>query len=161
MGRGDPPPLGPSKFATGYGSARTAIFVYWSAPKHKLSRGHCDLIEILLSVKFLLIPFSSSGVHLYQSIRSQGGHLVFLIGSNANNTNLVENVKTFLPVKFRWIPFSGFRKSRQCLSRSGAGRPSCFPDYDRPVKHKLGRERWDLNCFLSSFYETPNWHKLN
>ena len=42
-----------------------------------------------------------------QPIRGQGGHLVFLIGPK--NTNLVEDVKILLPVKFRWIPFSGFR----------------------------------------------------
>ena len=40
-------------------------------------------------------------------IRGQGGHLVFPIGSK--NTNLVEDVEILLPVKFRAIPFSGFR----------------------------------------------------
>ena len=39
-----------------------------------------------------------------QKIRSQGGHLVFLIGPE--NTNLVEDVEILLPLKFRWIPFS-------------------------------------------------------
>ena len=42
-----------------------------------------------------------------QQIRGQGGHLVFPIGSK--NTNLVEGVEILLSVKFRWIPFSGFR----------------------------------------------------
>ena len=42
-----------------------------------------------------------------QPIRDQGGHLVFLIGPK--NTNLVEDVNILLPVKFRYIPFSGFR----------------------------------------------------
>ena len=42
-----------------------------------------------------------------QPIRGQGGHLVFQIGPK--NTNLVEDVEFLLPIKFRWILFSGFR----------------------------------------------------
>ena len=42
-----------------------------------------------------------------QPIRGQGGHLVFPIGPK--NTNLVEDVKILLPVKFGWIPFSSIR----------------------------------------------------
>ena len=42
-----------------------------------------------------------------QPIRGQGGHLVFPIGPK--NKNLVEDVEIYLPVKFRQIPFSGFR----------------------------------------------------
>ena len=43
-----------------------------------------------------------------QPIRGQGGHLVFPIG--LKNTNLVEDVEILLPIKFRWILFSGFRE---------------------------------------------------
>ena len=42
-----------------------------------------------------------------QTIRGQGGHLVFPIGKK--KTNLVEDVEISLPVNFREIPFSGFR----------------------------------------------------
>ena len=42
-----------------------------------------------------------------QPIRGQGGHLVFSIGPK--NTNLVEDVEIYLPVKFHQFPFSGFR----------------------------------------------------
>ena len=82
-----------------------------------------------------------------QPIRGQGGHLVFLIGPK--NTNLVEDVEILLPVKFRWIPFSGFRGEVQNVSANQRpGRPSCFSD--RPEKHKLGRGRWDLaSCQVS------------
>ena len=38
---------------------------------------------------------------------SQGGHFCFLIGPK--NTNLVEDIEILLPVKFHWIPLSGFR----------------------------------------------------
>ena len=37
----------------------------------------------------------------------QGAHFCLLIGPN--NTHMVEDVEILLPVKFHWIPFSGFR----------------------------------------------------
>ena len=82
-----------------------------------------------------------------QPIRGQGGHLVFPIGPK--NTNLVEDVEILLPVKFRWIPFSGFREEVENVSANQRpGRPSCFSD--RPEKHKLGRRRWNLaTCQVS------------
>ena len=83
-----------------------------------------------------------------QPIRGQGSHLVFPIGPK--NTNLVEDVEILLPVKFRWIPFSGFRGEVENVSANQRpGRPSRFSD--RPEKHKLGRGRWDLpSCKVSS-----------
>ena len=82
-----------------------------------------------------------------QPIRGQGGHLVFPIGPK--NTNLVEDVKILLPVKFLWIPFSSFRgEVKNVSANQRPGRPSCFSD--RPEKHKLGRGRWDLtSCQVS------------
>ena len=82
-----------------------------------------------------------------QPIRGQGGHLVFPIGPK--NTNLVEGVEILLPVKFCWIPFSGFREEVENVSANQRPvRPSCFSD--RPAKHKLGRVRWDLaSCLVS------------
>ena len=82
-----------------------------------------------------------------QPIRGQGGHLVFPIGPK--NTNLVEDVEILLPVKFHWIPFSGFRgEVGNASANQRPGRPSCFSD--RPEKHKLGRGRWDLDsCQVS------------
>ena len=56
------------------------------------------------------------------------------------NTNLAEDVEILLPVKFRYIPFSGFRGEVENVSANQAsGRPSCFTS--RPEKHKLGRGR--------------------
>ena len=73
-----------------------------------------------------------------QPIRGQGGHLVFLIGPK--NTNLVEVIGIWLPIKFCKIPFSGFRGEVENVSANKRpGRPSCFSD--RPEKHKLGRGR--------------------
>ena len=73
-----------------------------------------------------------------QPIRGWGVHLVFPIGPK--NTNLLENFEILLPVKFLWIPFSGFiREVENFSANQRPGRPSCFSD--RPEKHKLGRGR--------------------
>ena len=70
-----------------------------------------------------------------QPIRGQGGHLVFPIGSK--NTILVEDIEILHPVKFRQIPFSGFREVENVSANQRPGWPSCFSD--RPEKHNLGR----------------------
>ena len=78
---------------------------------------------------------------------SQGGNFCLLIG--LKNTSMVEDVEILLPVKFRWILFSGFREEVENVpANQRPGRPSCFSD--RPKKHKLGRGRWDLaSCQVS------------
>ena len=64
---------------------------------------------------------------------SQGGNVCLLI--RQKNTNLVEDIEILLPVKFRWIPFSGFRGEVENVSANQRpGRPTCFSD--RPEKHK-------------------------
>ena len=61
-----------------------------------------------------------------QPIRGQGGHLGFLIGPK--NTNLVENIEILLPVKFRRIPFSGFREEVKSVSANqSSGGHLVFP----------------------------------
>ena len=78
---------------------------------------------------------------------SQGGNFCLLI--NLKNTKLVEDVEILLPIKFRWIPFSGFREEVENVSANQRpGRPSCFSN--RLEKHKLGIGRWDLaSCQVS------------
>ena len=81
-----------------------------------------------------------------QPIRGQGGNLVFPICPKI--TNLLEDVEFLLPVKFCWIPFSGFREVKTVSANQRPVRPSCFPI--GPKKHKLGRGRWDLaSCQVS------------
>ena len=71
-----------------------------------------------------------------QPIRGQGGHLVFPISPKI--TNLVEGIEILLPIKFRRIPFSGFRGEVENVSANQRpGWPFCFSD--RHEKHKLGR----------------------
>ena len=78
---------------------------------------------------------------------SQGRNFCLLIG--LKNTHLVEDVEILLPVKFRWIPFSGFREEVENVpANQRPGQPSYFSD--RPEKHKLGRGRGDLaSCQVS------------
>ena len=56
----------------------------------------------------------------------KGGHPVFPIGPK--NTNLLEDFEIFLLVKFRWIPFSGFRGEVENVpANQRPERPSYFP----------------------------------
>ena len=91
--------------------------------KHKLGRGRWDLASYQVSSNSFRRFQSRSRKCLSQSDarvailfylrlawkhkRGQGGHFVFPIGPN--NTNLVMGIESLLPVKFRWIRFSGFR----------------------------------------------------
>ena len=85
-----------------------------------------------------------------QPIRGQVGDLVFQMGPK--NTNMVEDVKILLPVKFRWMPYSCFRgEVENDSSNQRSERPSCFSD--RPQKHKRGRGRWIL--LLVKFHWIP------
>ena len=126
--------------------ARAAILFY------RLARKTQTLLRTLRSC-FLLsfVEFRSSVLeeksNMYQPIRGQGGHHVFPIGPK--NTNLVEDIEILLPMKFCWIPFSGFRGEVENVSANQRpGRPSCFSD--QPEKHKLCRGRWDLaSCQVS------------
>ena len=79
-------------------------------------------------------------------IRGQGSHLVVPI--DPKNTNLVEDVEILLPIKFRWVPFSGFWEVENVSTYYRPERPSYFSDL--PEKHKVGRGRWDLaSCQVS------------
>ena len=83
-----------------------------------------------------------------QPIRGQGGYLVFPIGPKKKN--LEEDVEILHPVKFRWIPFSGFRGEVENVSANQRpGRTSCFSDWPEKKTWK----RTLKSCFLSSFVE--------
>ena len=89
---------------------------------------------------------------------SQGGNFCLLIG--LKNTNSVEDIEILLPVKFRWIPFSGFREEVENVSANQTpGWPSYFSD--RPEKHKIGRGRWDLASCQVSLNSVPRFQTRN
>ena len=106
---------------------------------------------------------SEERLKMSQPIRCQVGHLVFPIAPK--NTNMVEDVEILLPVKFRWIPFSGFREEVENVSANQKpGWPSCFSD--RPEKHKLGTGRWELaSCQVSlnsvKWFQRRSWKCLS
>ena len=126
--------------------ARAAILFFRSAPKTQTWQRTLRSCFLLSFVEFPSAVTEEKS-KMSQPIRGQGGHLVFPIGPK--NTILVEDVEILLPIKFRWIPFSGFRGEVENVSANQRpGRPSCF--FDRPEKHKLGRGRWDLaSCQVS------------
>ena len=104
--------------------ARAAILFFRLARKTQTwwrTLGSCFLSSF--------VEFRSAGSEekskMSQPIRGQGGYFVFQIGPK--NTNLVEEVEILLPVKFRWIPFSGFRGEVENVSANQPpGRSSCF-----------------------------------
>ena len=114
--------------------------------KHKLGRGRWDLASCQVSLNSVQQFERRSRKCLSQS---EARAAILFFRSALKNTNLVEDVEILLPVKFRWIPFSGFRGEVENVSANQRpGRPSCF--LDRPEKHKLGRGRWDLaSCQVS------------
>ena len=122
-------------------------FLFTFQPKkHKLGRGRLGLASCQVSLNSGL-RFQRKSSNMSHPIRGQGGHIVFSI--SPKNTNLVEGVEILLPIKFRWIPFSGFRGEVENVSANQRpGRPFCYSD--RPEKHKLGRGRWDLASYQVS-----------
>ena len=129
-------------------SAKGDIFIYWSARKTQTWQ---RMLRSCFLSSFVEFPsaVSDEKSKMSQPIRGQGGHLVFLIGPK--NTNLVEDIEILLPVKFRWILFSGFRGEVENVSANQrSGQPSCFSD--RPEKHTTW-QRTLRSCFLWSFVE--------
>ena len=121
------------------GLARAAILFFQSAKKHKLGRGHWDRSSCQVSLQAVQRFQRRRRKCLSQSAARLA--ILFFLGSK--NTNFVEDVEILLPVKFRWIPFSGFRGEVENVSANQRPRrPSCFSD--QPEKHKLDRAHWDL-----------------
>ena len=68
---------------------------------------------------------SEEKLKMSHQIIGRGGHFVFPI--HLKNTNLVEGVKILLLIKFRQIPFSGFRgEVKNVSANQRQGRPFCF-----------------------------------
>ena len=114
--------------------------------KYKLGRGRWDLASCQVSLNSVQLFKSKSRKCLGQS-EARASILFFPI--SPKKTNLVEDVEILLPVKFRWILFSGFRgEVKNVSANQRPGWPACFSN--RPEKHKLGRGRRDLaSCQVS------------
>ena len=131
------------------------FFFYWSAWKHRLGKGRWESCFLSSFVEFCS-AVSEKKSKMSQPIRGLGARLVFPI--NPKNTNLVEDIEILLPVKYCWIPFSGFREEVENVSANQRpGRPSYVSD--RPEKHQLGRGLWDLASCLVSLNSVQRFHQ--
>ena len=106
--------------------------------KNKLGKKCWDPSSCQVPLKSVQRFQSKSPKCLSQS--EAGWPSCFFIGPK--NTNVVEDVKILLPVKFRWIPFSDCRGEVENVSTNQ--RPGCHPLFPITRKHKLSRVRLDL-----------------
>ena len=133
-------------------SARAVIFIYSSDWKTQLGRRCWDLASCQISLNPVQQFQRRSQKCLSQSWAMTA---IFFLPIGPKNTDLVKDVGILLPVKFRWIPFSGFREEVVNVSANQKpGQPSCFSD--RLAKHKLGRGRWDL-AFCRVSFNSVQW----
>ena len=129
-----------------FGRLARATILFFRSARKTLYRGCWDLASCQVSLNSVQRFQRRSWKCLSQS-EARAVILFFLIGPK--NANLVEDVEILLLVKFRWIPFSGFRGEVENVSANQRpGWPSCFSG--RPEKKKLGRGRWALaSCQVS------------
>ena len=113
----------------------------------QIGRGRWDLAACQVSLN--LVQRSRRRSRNVSANQRLGGHLFPPI--DPKNTNLLEGVEILGPVKFCWIPFSGFRGEIENASANHRpGRLSCSSD--RPEKHKRDRRRWDLASCIFFIY---------
>ena len=92
--------------------------------KHKLCRGYWDLASCQISLNSVQRFKTRSRKCL--SI-SEARAAILFFRSAQKNTNMVEDIQILLPIKIRWIPISGFRRSVENVSENQTpGRQSCF-----------------------------------
>ena len=78
----------------------------------------------LWSVVEFYSAVSEEKLKMSQQIIGQGSHFVFPI--HLKNTNLVEGIEIFLPIKFRRIPFSFRGEVKNVSANQRPGWPFCF-----------------------------------
>ena len=115
--------------------------------KHRLGIGHWDLASYQVSSNSFQRFQRRSRKCLSQSEARSA--ILFFPDWPEKHKRGREGIESFLPVKFRWIPFSGFfREVENVSANQRPGRPFCFSD--RPEIHKLGRGPWDLASYQVS-----------
>ena len=113
--------------------------------KHKLGRGLCFLSSF---VEFHSVV-SEEKLKISQPIRGQGVYFVFPI--IPKNENFVKDVEILLHVKFRRIPFSGFRgEVENAFANQRPRQPSCVFLIAPKTQTWYRMLR---SCFLSCFVE--------
>ena len=89
------------------GQSETGTAILFSRSARKTQTWKMSLRSYYLFFEFHSAD-SEEKSKMCQPNQRLGGHLVFQIGPK--NTILAEDVDILFPVKFRWIPFSRFRK---------------------------------------------------
>ena len=131
------------------------LFCFSDPPeKHKLGRGRWDLASYQVSSNYF---YSFRGEVENVSANQRPGRPFCFFQICLKNTNVVEGIESLLPVKFRWIPFSGFGEVENVSANQRPGWPSCFSD--RPKKHKLGRGCWDLASYQGSLNSVQRFQR--
>ena len=111
--------------------------------KHKFGRGHWDHAFCQVLLKSIQQLQRRSRKWLSQS-EARAANLFFW--SARKKTNLEEDIEIFVPCKFCWILFSGFRGEVENISANQRpGRPFCFSDW--PEKHEIVKGSWDLASY--------------
>ena len=101
---------------------RPSYFSDWPE-KHKLGRGRWDLASCQVSLNSVQ---RRSRKCLGQS--EEWAAILFFRSAQKTQTWCVEDAEILLPVKFRWIPFSGFREVKNVSANQRPGQPFCFSD---------------------------------
>ena len=112
--------------------------------KHRLGIGHWDLASYQVSLNsFQRLQRRSRKCVSQSEARSA---ILFFPDWPEKHKCGREGIESLLPVKFPWIPFSGFfREVENVSANQRPGWPFCFSD--RRELHKLGRGRWDLASY--------------
>ena len=124
----------------------------------------CHLCWRICQDNWVLASFQVSSNSLQQfqrkSWKCQGGQPQSWFSNRPKNTNLVEYVEIFLPVKFRWIMLSSCReevenfsaklKARTAILVFRISRSSWFSDQPKENPKKLGTRNWVTVTVLAS-----------
>ena len=135
----------PNFVPTPWHYGRPLCFSDWPK-KYQLGRGLWDLA----SCQVLLNSGQWFQRRSWKCLSQSEARAAILFLRSAQNTNLVEDVEVLLPVKFCWIPFSGFREGVENVSAKEARAAILFIQSARKTKIWWRTLR---SCFLSSFVE--------
>ena len=124
---------------------RVTIFFCDRSEKHFLGRGRWDIASCEVSLNSVR---RRSRKCLGQSV-ARAIILFFFDQSPEKTKHLVEDIKILVPVRFRWILFSGFRYVKNIAANRKQGPPFCF-FFLIGQKHKLCRGRWNLASYQVS-----------
>ena len=126
-----------------------------SVHEHKLNRHVSAYVFWNQRPKGPHIVHLSTMCHLFHRLARAA---ISCYSNRPKNTNLVEDVEIFLPIKFRCRSFSGFRREvENVLHNHMPVSPSCFSD--QPEEHARGRGHWDLAFYQVSLNSVQRFQR--